>query len=153
MRSTGAIVTGSPIIRAQTTSVPASLRAPAIDHTLHVPLCRWAAEDDVAGATASLTLAVPFRWDARSNVRSLGSRRRRSSRSHGGNRARLRARPRYETVIDQLSPLDLGKRGLKGSCPEACGKSERVFRSRRSHFCVTRMASGRLLLAGPFDYV
>ena len=31
------------------------------------------------------------------------------------------------------------------SCPEACGKSERVFRSRRSHFCVTRMVSGRLL--------
>jgi hypothetical protein len=34
---------------------------------------------------------------------------------------------------------------LQGSCPEACGKSERVFRSRRSHFCVTRMVSGRLL--------
>jgi hypothetical protein len=31
------------------------------------------------------------------------------------------------------------------SCPEACGKSERVFRSRRSHFCVPRMVSGRLL--------
>jgi len=35
--------------------------------------------------------------------------------------------------------------GPGGSCPEACGKSERVFRSRRSHFCVTRMVSGQLL--------
>jgi len=29
------------------------------------------------------------------------------------------------------------------SCPEACGKSERVFRSRRSHFCVTTWALSR----------
>jgi hypothetical protein len=49
------------------------------------------------------------------------------------NRDQLGYYERCAREYGDVVPVRFGR-----SCPEACGKSERVFRSRRSHFCVTR---------------